>query len=299
MCSYDFVMEIFTVLFWSLVGGVVSLVAGALLITKESLRKKMLLYAVPFGAGALIATAFTNTLPEALESGLDAHVALRYALVGFLALFIIECLAGWLHGHHDSDHDHGRQQTQGIMVVIGDTLHNAIDGVAIGVAFLVDVPTGIVTSLAVAAHELPQEIGDFGILLSRGIKPSKVLLINVLSGLATVVAALFTYMLGQSQGWDLGYALALAAGFFIYIAASDIIPEIHERPRRLANIQAGILLIGVLVSVSVGTLLPHAPADEETHQDVRRDEEVPCVTEQQRSVMGMPAPGTKLPPLCE
>ncbi len=258
-------MELLIVLFWSLIGGVVSLAIGGLLLTKASLRKKLLIYAVPFGAGALLATAFTNTLPEALESGLDPHEILRYALVGFLTFFILERLAGWLHGHHD--HEHGRKQAQGAMVVVGDTLHNAIDGVAIGVAFLVDVPTGIVTSLAVAAHELPQEIGDFGILLSRGISAGRVLLINALSGLATVVAALLTFTLGQSQGWDLGYALALAAGFFIYIAASDIIPEIHESPRRLANIQAAILLAGVLVIIGIGFLLPHAHSEEEMHHN--------------------------------
>jgi zinc and cadmium transporter len=248
---------IWIVLFWSFVGGVASLSLASVLLAHENLRKKMILYAVPFGAGALLATAFTNTLPEALESGGDAHDILRYALIGFLAFFLIERLAGWLHGHHE----HGRGQTQGIMVIVGDTLHNVIDGVAIGIAFLVDVPTGIVTSLAVGAHELPQEIGDFGILLSRGFSSGKVILINVLSGLATVVAAVGTFVLGAGSGWDLGVALAVAAGFFIYIAASDIIPEIHENPRKLANIQAGILILGVVVIGLVGTLLPHGHED--------------------------------------
>ncbi len=243
------------VLFWSAVGGLVSLGLASLLISNEKLRKRMILYAVPFGAGALLATAFTNTLPEALESGGDAHDVLKYALIGFLVFFVVERFAGWLHGHHD--HGEGRGQSQGAMVVVGDTLHNIIDGVAIGLAFLVDIPTGIITSLAVAAHEIPQEIGDFGILLSRGFSSSKVVLINVLSGLATVVAAVGVFVLGASSDWDLSVALAVAAGFFIYIAASDIIPEIHENPRKLANIQAGILIIGVVVISLVGTLLPH------------------------------------------
>lgn len=246
---------LFIVILWSLIGGVASLALGIALIAKEPLRKKMILYAVPFGAGALLATAFTNTLPEALESGGDVHDVLKYALIGFLAFFVIERLAGWLHGHHD--HSEGRTQSQGVMVVVGDTLHNIIDGVAIGIAFLVDVPTGIVTSLAVAAHEIPQEIGDFGILLSRGFSTRKVIVINVMSGLAMVGAAVLTYVLGASNEWPLGYALALAAGFFIYIAASDIIPEIHENPRRLANVQAALLLTGVLVIIIVGTLIPH------------------------------------------
>jgi zinc and cadmium transporter len=280
---------IWIVLFWSFIGGVVSLSLGAALITKESLRKRMMLYAVPFGAGALLATAFTNTLPEALEGGADAHSILIYALIGFLSFFVLERLAGWLHGHHE----HGRSRAQSSMVVVGDTLHNVIDGVAIGIAFLVDVPTGIITSLAVAAHELPQEVGDFGILLSRGIRPGKVLLINVLSGLGTVVAAVLTFSLGSDQGWQLGYALAIAAGFFIYIAASDIIPEIHESPRRLANIQAAILLVGVLVLFAVGTLIPHS--DHGNKQPATTEQ---CVSQEALNTMGAPAPGTTLPPVC-
>lgn len=254
------------VLFWSAVGGLVSLGLASLLISNEKLRKRMILYAVPFGAGALLATAFTNTLPEALESGGDAHVVLQYALIGFLVFFGVERLAGWLHGHHD----HGPQlgQSQGVMVVVGDTLHNVIDGIAIGLAFLVDVPTGIITSLAVAAHEIPQEIGDFGILLSRGFSAGKVILINALSGLAMVIAAITTYVLGAGSEWPLSYALAIAAGFFIYIAASDIIPEIHENPRKLANVQAALLIVGVIVITLVGTLIPHgAEAESGAHAE--------------------------------
>lgn len=244
------------VLFWSFAGGIVSLSLGIALVSARQLRHKVMLYALPFGAGALLATALTNTLPEALESGLDAHDVAPYVLIGFLAFFVLERLAGWFHGHHD--HAESRKKSQSFMVVVGDTLHNAIDGIAIGLAFLVDVPTGIITSLAIATHELPQEVGDFGILLSRGMRVSRVVLVNVLSGLATVVMALGTYSLGYGQDWQLGYALAIAAGFFLYIAASDIIPEIHENPRRLANIQSMFLLFGVVVIVGLGTLLPHA-----------------------------------------
>lgn len=250
---------IWYVIFWSLVGGVVSLSLGIALISTAPLRSKVIRYALPFGAGALLATAFTNTLPEALESGLDAHTVLFYAMIGFLVFFVIERLAGWMHAHHD----HARKKSQASMVVIGDTLHNIIDGVAIGIAFLVDIPTGIVTSLAVAAHEIPQEVGDFGILLSRGVRPSRVVIINIFSGLATVVAATATFLLGADNSWELGYPLALAAGFFIYIAASDIIPEIHENPKRLANIQSAILIVGVVAITLVSQLVPHNHGDED------------------------------------
>lgn len=250
---------IWYVLLWSLIGGVVSLSVGIALISTHSLRDTVIRYALPFGAGALLATAFTNTLPEALESGLDAHTVLIYTLSGFLVFFVLERLAGWMHTHHD----HARKTSQSIMVVIGDTLHNVIDGVAIGVAFLVDIPTGIVTSLAVASHEIPQEIGDFGILLSRGVSAKKVVVINVLSGLATVVAACLVFVLGSNNQWDLGYALAIAAGFFIYIAASDIIPEIHENPKRLANLQSAILVLGVVAITLVSQLFPHNHGEED------------------------------------
>lgn len=239
-------------------GGVASLAIGIALVSATSLRERVIRYALPFGAGALLATAFTNTLPEALESGVDAHSVLMYTLIGFLAFFVLERLAGWMHTHHD----HARKTSQSFMVVIGDTLHNVIDGVAIGVAFLVDIPTGIVTSIAVATHEIPQEIGDFGILLSRGVSAKKVVIINLLSGLATVVAAVVVYTLGLGNEWELGYALAIAAGFFIYIAASDIIPEIHENPKRLANIQSAILVLGVVAIAIASQLVPHNHAKE-------------------------------------
>lgn len=278
-------------LFWSSVGGLASLLLASLLISNEKLRKRMILYAVPFGAGALLATAFTNTLPEALESGGDAHEVLKYALIGFLVFFGVERLAGWLHGHHD--HGPQRGQSQGVMVVVGDTLHNVIDGIAIGLAFLVDVPTGIMTSLAVAAHEIPQEIGDFGILLSRGFSAGKVILINALSGLAMVIAAIGTYVLGAGSEWPLSYALAIAAGFFIYIAASDIIPEIHENPRKLANVQAALLIFGVILITLVGTLIPHG------HEKSTDSHDEDCISQTTLDAMDAPAPGETLPKACD
>lgn len=234
--------SIWLVLFWSSVGGLVSVLLASALVLNKTLREKMVLYAVPFGAGALIAISFLSTIPEALDSSNDHRKVLIYVLVGFLTFFIIERLGGWLHGHGDNT----RNQTQGMMVIVGDTLHNMIDGMAIGLAFLVDTPTGIITSLAVASHELPQEIGDFSILLSRGFSTSKVIIINILSGCGTVIAALATFTLGSAGNWQPGYVLAIAAGFFIYIAASDIIPGIHEKPRVEGSKQAAMLIFGVL-----------------------------------------------------
>lgn len=253
-------MDYLVVLFWALIGSVFSLIGGLALLSNEKVRTLAIRYGLPFGAGALLAAAFLGVLPEAIEES-GVHEAVLYALGGFLGFFVLERTLGWFHHHehHHHDYAHGsKNTTHQWLVVIGDTLHNAIDGVALGAAFLVSPAAGIGTALAVAAHEIPQEIGDFSILLGKGMKPLKVIWVNVLSALATVVAALGTYALGDASGINPAPLLAIAAGFFIYIAASDIIPDIHEKPRREGNVQAVMLLVGVVVIAWVISLTPHA-----------------------------------------
>lgn len=253
-------MEYLQLLFWATVGSVVSLAGGMLLLTSVKKREQIIRFALPFGAGALLAAALLGALPEALHGKDEPLPVLCWALGGFLAFFVLERLLGWFHHHHHDDiegEDRIKGQTHANLVVIGDTLHNAIDGVAIGAAFLVNPSVGVATALAVAAHEVPQEIGDFGILLGKGMRPKRVVLVNLLSALATIVTALFTYWLGSAVSLDMSPLLALAAGFFIYVAASDIIPDIHERPRREGNLQALMLLAGVVVIAGVSGLIPH------------------------------------------
>lgn len=260
-------MDILQVIFWSFVGSVFSLLGGVLLVGSKKLRDTAVRFGLPFGAGALLAAAFLGLLPEAVE-GSDIHVTALYALSGFLGFFILERLLGWFHHHESHHHDtiHGkRNATHQWLVIVGDTLHNAIDGVAIGAAFLINPAAGIGTALAVAAHEIPQEIGDFSILLGKGMRARNVILVNLVSALATVVTALATYLLGDSLNFNPAFLIAIAAGFFIYIAASDIIPDIHEKPRREGNIQALMLLIGVIVIGCIISLTPHEHYHEDTH----------------------------------
>lgn len=271
-------MEYLTVLAWSTIGSVVSLVGGLLLIANKKLRHNAGRWALPFGAGALLAAAFLSMLPEALEHG-NASTILLYAIGGFLGFFILERFVGWFHHHHDDEVREARNKTQVAMVVAGDTLHNAIDGMALGAAFLVNPAVGITTSLAIAAHEVPQEIGDFGILLGKGVRPRRVILINVLSALATIVMALLTFWLGGLAGIDPAPFMAIAAGMFIYVAASDLIPDIHEQPRREGNRQAVMLLVGVVMIGAVALLMPHehgetegAHQGHETHLEHDHDE---------------------------
>ncbi len=263
-----------TVLFWSIIGSVVSLASGILLLTHSVIRRWAIRFGLPFGAGALLAAAFLGVLPEAVESS-DIHEAVLFALGGFLAFFLLERGLGWFHHHENHHHDDvlgARNRTHQWLVIIGDTLHNAIDGAAIGAAFLVNPAAGVGTALAVAAHEIPQEIGDFSILLAKGMRPSRVVIVNLLSSLATVITALAIYLLGETYSLNPAPLLAIAAGFFIYIAASDIIPDIHEKPRREGNIQAAMLVTGVIIIGWAIALTPHShESDEHTPHDVHAE----------------------------
>lgn len=259
------------VLFWALIGSVVSLTAGFLLITKKLPLRPVQVIAIPFAAGALLAASFLDLLPEAYQSGNVQTIAIT-VLVGFLLFFVLERFLGWFHHHHDHGDKHVMHPTAKLLVV-GDTLHNFIDGLVIGAAFLIDIPTGIVATLAIAAHEIPQEVGDFGLMLALGMSRKKVVIVNLFSALATVVGALGVVALGGSLGGSEPYLLALAAGFFIYIAASDIIPTIHaEASTKVANIQTAILIgaiaiIGLLIYAAHSTIEAGHDHGSETHAE--------------------------------
>lgn len=259
-------------------GSVLSLIGGLYLLYGKKGVKTLQRLAVPFAAGALLAAAFLDLLPEALEHD-SADTVLRLALIGLVIFFVLERSLSWFHHHHEEDSDHVKGRKNISLIVIGDTLHNFIDGLAIGAAFLVDPAIGLVTTAAIAAHEIPQEIGDFGLMIAKGASKKYVLLVNLFSALATVVGAALIYGFGDSLAIPEGALLAITAGFFIYIAASDIIPTIHaEKERRWANIQTAVLILGiVLVGFAAHTahqLVPHAGHDEmsEHSEDEHHDE---------------------------
>ena len=236
-------------------GSLFSLVGGMLLLSKRLSVSRVQRVAIPFAAGALLAAAFIDLLPEAFEAtgALKASITV---LAGFVLFFIFERFLGWFHHHHahpdTHPHEH-KQKTTRSLIVLGDTLHNLIDGLVIGAAFLVDPATGVITAFAIAAHEIPQEIGDFGVLLSLGMRRRNVLLVNIASAFATIIAAVTVYGLGGAIEGLEPILLALTAGMFIYIAASDLVPTIHnETSVRVANLQTIIFIIGItLVSVTI------------------------------------------------
>jgi zinc and cadmium transporter len=234
------------VIFYSLVGGVFSLIGGLLLLSRQHSAKVLAKLATPFAAGALLGAAFFDLIPEAIEISHEG-VAPRWVLGGIIMFFVLEHFLHWFHHHHE--HADKSKQVTAPLIVVGDSVHNFLDGIAIGAAFLISVPTGIVTAIAVAAHEIPQEIGDFGLLLNKGLSRKKVIYINVFSALMSTVGAILTFWIGSATALPLGALLAVTSGMFIYIAASDLIPTIHEESSRKSLNHLGVLLLlaGVLV----------------------------------------------------
>lgn len=244
-------------------GSIISFTGGLYLIYAKRGTHMLQRLAVPFAAGALLAAAFLDLLPEALQHG-QTDTVMKFALAGLIVFFVLERSLNWFHHHHDeTEHEHTTGRRNVSLIIIGDTIHNFIDGLAIGAAFLADPSIGIITTIAIAAHEIPKELGDFGLMLSKGMTKGRVLIVNVFSAFATIVGAAFVYGFGNHLHVPLSALLAATAGFFVYIATSDIIPTIHAEPeRRWANIQTivlitAVILVGFAVE-SVHSLAPHA-----------------------------------------
>lgn len=247
-------MEIFLMIGAIIVGSLLSLGGGAVLIGIKKRRQLALLLTMPFGAGALLAAAFFDLLPEAFAQA-DSRRMLLYCLGGFIVFFVFERLATWFHHHHEHGVDSERNRSQRWLIILGDLMHNMVDGVAIGAAFLVSVPTGLITTLAVSTHEIPKELGTFALLLSKGWKDKMVLMANLTTAIGTIVAAVVVYVLAKDSVGFVPPLLALTSGFFLYVAASDIIPDIHEQPNKVGTIQAAMLVAGLVIVGSVVTLL--------------------------------------------
>ena len=230
-----------TVIWYSLAGGVFSLAGGLAIVANKQFAKRLSIYASPFAAGVMLSAAFLDLLAEAVN--LDGgELALLGALVGMVTFFLMEKFLFWFHHHHA----HRDEDPRALLVVVGDLLHNFLDGIAIGIAFTVDFQAGILTTLAVAAHEIPQEIGDFGLMLKYGYSRLKTLLINVISSLFTVAGAVAVFSRQGGIEEFKPLLLGAVAGFFIYVAASDIIPDIHKKERKkLAGPQTVMFVLGI------------------------------------------------------
>lgn len=236
---------LFYILLFTFLGSIVSLAGGIILLFKEKLLQKVSHFLASFAAGTLLGASFFDLMPEAAGEMGGVNI-FSWTLIGILAFFLLERFIHWFHHHHS--HFSKTSEPTASLIILGDSVHNFIDGIAIAAAFLVSIPLGITTAFAVAAHEIPQEIGDFGILIHKGLSRKKIVLVNILSAATAFIGAILTFLLGDVIKDVLPALLSLTAGFFIYIAASDIIPEIHEENRKgFAFIESMLLLLGVSI----------------------------------------------------
>jgi len=237
------------ILLFTFIGSIGALIGGLILLSKEKLTLKISHFLASFAAGTLLGTAFFDLLPEATheaeKTGIDIFL---WTLIGITIFFLIERFIHWFH-HHEDFHDNKEEKKSTVpLIIIGDTVHNFIDGVVIAATFMVSIPLGIATTFAVAAHEIPQEIGDFGLMLHKGLKKKKIILINILSAAAAFAGAILTYLLGDVLEKYIAIFLSLTAGFFIYIASSDLIPEIHHEKRKgFALVETTLLILGMAI----------------------------------------------------
>jgi len=187
---------------------------------------RALIYVISLSAGALIGDAFIHLLPEIVEeNGFSLNISI-YVILGIIGSFAIEKIIHWRHCHHPTTKDHPHPFA--LMNLFGDAVHNFIDGLIIGAAYLVSIPVGIATTFAVILHEIPQEIGDFGVLLHGGFSKKKALLLNFGIGLVAILGAVLALILGETAENFHVFLVPFAAGSFIYIAAADLIPELHK-----------------------------------------------------------------------
>ena len=214
------------------------------LVLKNEILKKVLIFFVSLSAGSLIGGAFFHLIPEAIEKFSDSITVFVFVLVGFCLFFVLERILRWHHCHdeHCEVHSH-----LGWMNLVGDGFHNLLDGMIIYSAFLMGPALGVPVIISIIIHEVPQEIGDFGVLIYSGFSRIKAIFYNFISALASLIGVFIAYFLCCGNNSVENWILPLAAGGFIYIAASDLVPELHKEKQLLNSIFSFIIFILALV----------------------------------------------------
>jgi zinc and cadmium transporter len=237
---------------FSLLGSVGAIAgAGTLLLAKDHMRPWLLPRLISYAVGTLLGAAFLGMLPRAL-AGAQSGAVLSATLLGLIVFFILEKWVLWRHCHQAECDTHS---SAGELILVGDAFHNFVDGFAVAAAFLASIPLGISTSLAVIAHEIPQELGDFAILLESGYTRSRALVYNLLSGATTLPGALIAYFALSALSAIIPYVLAVSAASFIYIATADLIPGLHRQTSPRSGLQQLALLLLGVATISLVRLL--------------------------------------------
>ena len=254
----------------ALAGGVLSTLAAA---GTLNLRASWISRLVSYAVGALLGAVFLELLPHALETG-SAHYVMLTVLIGLLAFFLLEKLVLWRHAHGHSEHADDADETEhdhalhgparvdggrpGLMILIGNGVHNFCDGIVIAAAFLADPALGVSTTLAIVAHAVPQQVGDFAVLLHSGFGRGKAFAFNVAAGLATLVGALAAYFALAGMKQLLPTVLAIAASSLLYVAVADLIPSLHRRPEPLETAKQAFLIgLGLATIALAHVVLEH------------------------------------------
>lgn len=222
----------------------VSLIGVLALSLNRDRLAKLTLFLVSFAVGGLFGDAFIHLLPESFqELGTNLSVSL-YVISGILIFFVLEKFLRWRHCHIPTSEEH--MHPLATINLVGDAVHNLIDGMLVGASYMVSLPIGIATTLAVIMHEIPQEVGDFGVLIHAGLSVRKALALNFLSALTAMLGVILAIVLGSEiEGFSLSL-LPIAAGGFLYIAGSDLIPELHHEVKVLRSLlQFVMILLGV------------------------------------------------------
>ncbi len=230
----------------SFLGGALSVMCAAVFALNA--RAHWVNALVSYAIGALLGAVFLDILPEAMKLSGNFALVSGTILLGILLFFTLEKLLIWRHCHHDhceahETHQHHAHGRSGMMIIVGDTFHNFVDGVIIAAAFMTDIHLGIVTALAIIAHEIPQEVGDFMILLHSGYSKMHALMLNLVSSLATLLGGILAYFALQSMQHAVPILLALAAASMIYVAVADLIPSLHKRTQLRDTIEQVVLIV--------------------------------------------------------
>lgn len=237
-----------TILFFTFLASILSLFLVGILLFKEELMKKFSFSLVSFAAGALLATGFLDTMKETIEKGGDN--AFLWIAISFAAFFVIERLFIFIH-HHGEEDKKALEDEMRLPVgflLSGDGMHNFIDGISIATSFLVSFPLGLVTATAVFIHEIPHELGDFGILIHKGYGRWKVFGFNFLTGVLAILGALIAFYVGSFFEKIIPVMLAITTANFLYLSATDLLPEIHTKAKRsLAFNETFFFILGILL----------------------------------------------------
>ena len=234
------------IIFFSLLGSIGSVLISALfLIFPDKIQKELVPKCISFATGTLLGAAFLGLIPHAAEEFGDLRLTLITVLFGLIIFFILEKFVIWRHCHDDHCHVH---EASGSLIIIGDAFHSFVDGVVISATFITSIPLGITTAFSVITHEIPQEVGDFAILLKNNYTKKKAFMLNVLSGLSSLAGAILAFFFMSTLTNITPYIMSISAASFIYVAVSDLIPHLQEHTNPKQSIlQIFLIIAGISI----------------------------------------------------